>query len=105
MLPVGTSDLSLLADEAMALMAKSARDPAFFAQKARRAMAMARARVLFRGCALGARVSADGKVIEYDDRAVVEGHQPLDDAPNRVRLSGPRHGQDREVLSHEAVDV
>lgn len=49
--------------EAMALLARSVRNPRLGAQKARRAVAMARARVLFRGCALGARVSADGKVL------------------------------------------
>jgi maltose O-acetyltransferase len=57
------AELPALVMEAMALLARSARNPRFGAEKARRAVAMARARLVFRGCTLGARVSADGKVL------------------------------------------
>ena len=48
--------------EALALLQRSAYDPMFGVQKARRALSMIRARVVFRGCNLGPRVTADGKV-------------------------------------------
>lgn len=66
---------SLLADEARGLLARSLKDPAFARQKALRAVDMARARVLFRGsgAALGARVSAAGKVMVQNQGSLAIG--------------------------------
>jgi acetyltransferase-like isoleucine patch superfamily enzyme len=62
MAPVGAASWSDLATEALMLLQRSARDPAYGAEKAHRAVNMMRARVMFRDCNLGARVTADGKV-------------------------------------------
>jgi maltose O-acetyltransferase len=67
MAPAGASSWSDLATEALTLLQKSARDPTFGAKKAQRALGMVRARVMFRGCNLGPRVTADGKV-EVDNQ-------------------------------------
>lgn len=73
---------TLLADEALSLLARSLRDPAFGRQKALRAVDMARARLVFRGsgAALGARVSAAGKVVVHNQGSLSIG--------NRVHFMG-----------------
>jgi acetyltransferase-like isoleucine patch superfamily enzyme len=58
--PLGAESWNELALEAFALLARAARDPAFGAEKARRAVGIVRAQLLFRGCTLGPRVAADG---------------------------------------------
>lgn len=61
--PANASELTSLLAEAAGLLWRSARDPVFGADKARHAVAIVRARLLFRDCNLGVRVSADGRVV------------------------------------------